>query len=129
MNIHDVTNHLLEAEESNSYLFQYSIKVIRDPDRVGVDEIKEKMDWIKENYRKIIEICYYEGRDIFGDRVLVSKDEFLDIIEPISLEIFATEPEMTTILTFKLGGALEGKLMTVEITDDDQIGFVGLKTP
>lgn len=124
--LNEITRHLLESEERQEYLFQYSITVVFNPNLNGGDEIQNRLNWIKKNYRDILNICYEESRVFQDDSFSVSKDEFMDTIEPIKLEFFNTEGEKFCILTFKLGGILEGKFLTVEISNDDEINDVSM---
>lgn len=123
-----VTTYILENEEKQEYLFQYAIKVTYNPDIINPGTIKKKLEWVKDRYREILDICFYEARTFREQSFNVSREEFMETIEPVTLDFYSIEHPTNAILTFKLGGILEGKLITVEVTDSDEIGSVLMRT-
>lgn len=122
-----ISRHLLESESIDDYLFQYRLKIIYNPSLIGKADIEEKLKSIKKIYRKILDICYYEVKNLKGNFFNISKDEFIDNIEPIELEFFWENDPKYIVLTFKLGRILEGKFLTVDINNNNQIGFVSVR--
>ena len=123
-----VVNYLLENEDKQEYIFQYSVRVSFNPAVLHTDTIKKKIDWIKDNYRELLDICYHECQTFREESFSVSREEFMESIEPVALDFYSIENPSECVITFKLGGVLEGKLITVEITKDNQVGSVLMRT-
>jgi len=112
-------NILLDSEKK--YIFQFPVYVIRNKEEVEDDEVEEKLDWIKENYKKLIKHCYIEVKN-YSDisNLEMNFSSFAEIIYPLYIKFYKPDKNLFS-LSFKIDNLEKYESITLLFNDKNEL--------
>jgi len=112
-------NILLDSEKK--YIFQFPVYVIRNKEEVEDDEVEEKLDWIKENYKKLIKHCYIEVKNYSDISDLeMNFSSFAEIIYPLYIKFYKPDKNLFS-LSFKIDNLEKYESITLLFNDKNEL--------